>query len=115
MANIGKFITDNGDLESAIQHENRIIRSWPLADERMDFATFVHFADRWAALGARQRAAALAIARGSMDTATDLIGPRYLSAEDANRGAQTPAWAEVAALVEDVEWVCLDADTVGDE
>lgn len=115
MTDVGEFITDNDDLEHAIQFENSIIRSKPLNEDRMDFRTFVYFADRWAALGARQRAAALAIARGSMDTATDLIGPRHLSAEDAKKEVQTPAWAEVTSLVEDIEWVCLDADSVGDD
>lgn len=67
------------------------------------FAYFVNLADRWAALSKRQRAAAIAIARGSMDTATDILGPRYLSRDDAREGLESPAWDDVTDLLFDID------------
>lgn len=79
-----------------------------LADAREDFpsqtfAYFIDMADRWAALSKRQRAAAIAIARGSMDTATDLIGPRYLSREDCRERVESPMWDDITDLLFEID------------
>lgn len=96
------------DLHSVVAREEQLLKSLPLNEDRFDFQTFVHFADKWASLGKRQRAAALAMSRGSMDMVADLIGPKYLSKEDAAADRLTPAWEEVSDLVFEINWQCAD-------
>jgi len=103
----GKYITEADDLARAISRENELIGK-KLPQEDFDFATFVHLADRWAALGPRQRAAALAMSRGSTDTATDLIGPKFFNAEDLKENNPNPTWAEIEELDFDINWTCID-------
>jgi hypothetical protein len=107
----GKYITEADDLAHAISFENELIGK-KLPQEDFDFATFVHLADRWAALGQRQRAAALAMARGSMDTAADLIGPAFFDAEDFKEDNPNPTWAEIEELVFDINYTCVDVRDV---
>lgn len=105
----GKYITDTDDLSRVISYENELIGTKPI-QEQFNFATFVHLADRWAALGQRQRAAALAMARGSMDTATDLIGPKFFNAEDFREDNPNPAREEIEQLVFDIEYTCINVE-----
>lgn len=102
----GKYITESDDLARAISLENELIGK-KLPQEDFDFPTFVYLADRWAALGQRQRAAALAMARGSMDTATDLIGPKFFDAKGFKENESNPNWAEVEDLVFDIQYTSV--------
>jgi hypothetical protein len=86
--------------QDEIDFENRHIDALPRAEFGIDFQTFLWLADRWAALGARERAAALAMGRGSMDTAEDLIGLR------SGQTRRNPVWDEVSEMVFDIQWHC---------
>ena len=107
----GKYITDSDDLSHAISYENELIGKKQLQED-FDFPTFVHLADQWAALGQRQRAAALAMARGSMDTATDLIGPKFFTAEDFKEDNHNPVWAGIEELVFNINYTCVNVNEV---
>ena len=90
-----------------IEREKLFIDRLPKSEFGIDFQTFVWLADRWAELGDRQRAAALAMARGSMDSATDLIGPPlYHTNPSADSVQENETWHEVNDLVFDIQWHC---------
>jgi hypothetical protein len=88
------------EFQDAIAFENLHIDALRRLEFGIDFQTFVWLADRWAALGARERAAALAMQRGSMDTAADLIGFR------SGQAKRNPVWDEVEELCFDIRWQC---------
>jgi hypothetical protein len=57
---------------------------------------FVRLAERWNTLGKRAKAAALAMNRGSLDTAADLLGPR-------DESQASPAYDELFEILFDIE------------
>ena len=89
--------------EVAMREDGRLRDALSVDVVEPTFAYFALLADRWASLGKRQRAAAIAIARGSMDTATDILGPRYLSRADAREGIESPAWGDITDLLFDID------------
>lgn len=64
---------------------------------------FIRFAQRWNAMGAVKQAAAIAMARGSIDSVTDLIGPQHATEEDRRNEIDTPIWGEVWEFLFDAE------------
>ena len=96
------------DVDEAARMQERTLDSDRADFPSQTFAYFVDMANRWAALSKRQRAAAIAIARGSMDTATDLLGPRYLSSEDCREKVDSPMWDDITDLLFDIDEAGFD-------
>ena len=52
------------------------------------------------------------MARGSMDTATDLIGPKFFTAEDFKEDNHNPVWAGIEELVFNINYTCVNVNEV---
>jgi hypothetical protein len=93
--------------------EEALLAATPVSEFGIDVRTFVWLADRWAALGERQRVAALAMIRGSMDSAAEMVGPQFHGSGPEDFKINE-VWDEVADLVFDLNWHCEPDDESGE-